>query len=242
MAYIVLLFCIISLSWLIPIKSDVNSMESKQQFLKFLIVVSPFVVILSIASFYKTKQLKRATIKSYLHPALLFFLGFFLFIVTIGLTWAVGTAIYHEKSRLIREGHINIVKLGEAVIQHAKNNHGVFPDTNNWCDLLITNFENISEETFLGSFDSNGVCDFTFNKNLSACRLADVPGNVVLLFETQGGWNSSGGKELLGTKHKKFQSLVFFVDGQWGSYDSTLDIVKYCVSDKYDYNPLRWKP
>ncbi|MBN1186229.1 MAG: hypothetical protein JXB49_28385 [Bacteroidales bacterium] len=232
----------ISLSRIIPLKADIASMELKKRILVFSLFMFSLGFILSMVSFCKIKFSKENIKKTYLCPAILGFFSVFFLVITTGLIWAVGTAIYHEKSVKIREGHTHIVQLGEALIQYAKNNNDTLPEANQWCDLLIKNFKNISPETFLGSFESNGICDFAYNKNVAGLPLADTPGNVVLLFEADGGWNLNGGEELLGTKHKEYQSLVLFTDRQWGMYDSFLGTVKYCVSDKYDYNPIRWDP
>jgi hypothetical protein len=74
--------------------------------------------------------------------------------------------------------------------------------------------------------------------------LADVPGDVVLLFEADGEWNLSGTEELLNMRLKGRYSSLLFVDGTVKDYWFYKKAVR-----KFDrsgttmyYERPRWKP
>jgi hypothetical protein len=96
----------------------------------------------------------------------------------------------------------NLGGLGKAILIYANDNDGRYPTPYMWCDLLVK-YENIDEEQFVceGALKhgDKGRCHYAINPNCTP----NSPNDVVLLFETKGGWNQYGGPELLNSDHHK---------------------------------------
>ena len=73
-----------------------------------------------------------------------------------------------------------------------------YPTPDKWCDLLIENVE-AREKQFVCKAAAEGRGHYAMNPN---CQL-NSPNDVVLLFETKGGWNQFGGRELLSLENHK---------------------------------------
>lgn len=124
-------------------------------------------------------------------------------------------------------GLYNLELLGKEMIRYAEDNNGCLPVAEKWCDSLMEHNENLTRENFkhpqpeiFGDiFDFKGECQFAFNKNLSGIRLADIPGDVVLVFEADGDWNLTGTEELLRTRYKEKGCItILFVNQTTGNY------------------------
>ena len=86
------------------------------------------------------------------------------------------------------------------------DNDGRYPTAEKWCDLL-KNYH-IEDDLICPSKRSTGErCSYAINPNCEP----NSPADVVLLFETQGGWNQHGGPELLST-----QNHPDYKDSFWG--------------------------
>ncbi|MHC4721219.1 MAG: hypothetical protein ACYS6I_00775 [Planctomycetota bacterium] len=88
-----------------------------------------------------------------------------------------------------------------------------YPTPNRWCDLLLENTD-ISAKTFVcrGALleGDKGRCHYAVNPNCEP----NSPPDMVLLFETKGGWNQYGGPELLTfDNHGGKGCYVLFNDG-----------------------------
>jgi len=105
----------------------------------------------------------------------------------------------------------NLKKLGVILIQYAHENGGLYPPGERWCDVLTTRFR--------GEVDFNdvlrcpevetGPCNYAMNPYAEP----NGAGDVVLLFESQPGWNQHGGPTLLTTvNHEGKGANVLFVD------------------------------
>ena len=143
-----------------------------------------------------------------------------------------------------KAGEAHLRQLGRAIIDYTKDHDGSLPPANQWSDLLLEHNKSLSKDTFKNPNRPNGICNFTFNKNLDGLSLSDVPGNTILLFEADGDWNLNGAAELLETKQRKKEIvvLVLFADEAIGEYwFPDVRFLRY-NSDKLSYSPLRWKP
>jgi hypothetical protein len=122
----------------------------------------------------------------------------------------------------------NLIKIGRALDFYASHNENKFPAPDNWCDLLIKETEITKENFICPEAKRNGnkaSCHYAMNPN---CQ-PDSPDDVVLLFETKGGWNQHGGPELLTIEnHKSKGCFVLFNDGY-------VDFFK-----PEDVNSLKW--
>lgn len=91
--------------------------------------------------------------------------------------------------------------LGRSILLYNYDYDG-YPTPEIWCDLLIK-YEDVPKSCFACpdalKHGDKGPCHYALNPNCSP----NSPNDVVLLFETNGGWNQYGGPELLTTKHHK---------------------------------------
>jgi len=123
----------------------------------------------------------------------------------------------------------NMSGLGKAMIFYADDNDGMYPDTSKWCDLLIEH-TGASEELFRCRGACEGPCNYAMNIAIGKFG-ADVPPDIVLLFETSPGWNQAGGREIL------------TAGNHWGEGCNVLfnDLHVQFVKTP-DINDLRWSP
>jgi len=158
-----------------------------------------------------------------------------------------------EKRKREWTGLYNIELLGKELVKYAKDNGGRLPVADQWCDLLIEYNKNLTKENFrhpqpeiFGDiFDFKGDCQFAFNKNLSGMRLADIPDDVILLFEADGPWNLNGTAELLKTRYReKGYIAMLFVDQSVRNYWYYKQSVrKFGPKGAYMYyEKPRWQP
>jgi prepilin-type processing-associated H-X9-DG protein len=123
----------------------------------------------------------------------------------------------------------NLSGLGKAMMIYANDYDNKFPTSSKWCDLLIEHAA-VDRRSFQCRGATEGPCNYAMNENvtnLGPSALSDV----VLLFETDPGWNQVGGAESLTTEnHQDDGCNVLFVDGH-------VEFVKKSALDR-----LRWKP
>ena len=92
----------------------------------------------------------------------------------------------------------NLQAIGKWMILYAGDYDEQYPQTEKWCDLLTeymkTAVDNRAiEKCFICPANRKACCHYAMNPNLSP---RSQPG-LVLLFETEGGWNQFGGSEIL---------------------------------------------
>ncbi len=121
----------------------------------------------------------------------------------------------------------NLERIRNAVKLYTEQFDGVYPKPNKWCDLLLEGNYLKSKRLLKCPAVKGGLCDFAINPNCSP----NSPNDVVLFFETKGGWNQYGGPELLNfDNHKGKKAFVLFNDGR----------IKFIRPEKADQ--LKWKP
>jgi hypothetical protein len=92
--------------------------------------------------------------------------------------------------------------LRNAIEDYAEKHDGQFPPAENWNDVLKENDEAGRKR------GPQRYCRYAINPE--AVRLgADAPGDMVLLFEVNSGWNQAGGLELLRKKWGSRSRIVF---------------------------------
>ena len=98
-----------------------------------------------------------------------------------------------------------------AVVMYAGDNTNSFPTGTNWCDALSTYAGR--PQVMKCPNDTNQLrSGFAFNSSLSG--MTNVPPDAVVIFESDAGWNASGGKELLIAKPRHGNTYtVGFADG-----------------------------
>jgi prepilin-type processing-associated H-X9-DG protein len=121
----------------------------------------------------------------------------------------------------------NMRAIGTAMMIYTNENDNHYPDASQWCDLLIKHSD-LVEKVFKCPSACEGPCNYAMNKNIEKLG-TEAPGNMVLLFETNAGWNQSGGPELLSIENHRGRGCnVLFNDGH----------VKFVKSE--DIDNLKW--
>jgi prepilin-type processing-associated H-X9-DG protein len=102
----------------------------------------------------------------------------------------------------------NISGLVKATVVYANDDEFTrFPAPDQWCDLLLNDY--LEKKRFVCPEAGNGRCHYAINPNAQPNSAPDM----VLLFETKGGWNQFGGPEILTTENHKGEGCnVAFVD------------------------------
>jgi len=116
---------------------------------------------------------------------------------------------------------------------YAKLHEGMLPSPENWCDVLADfgqNSLNPSPEQ-LSISELTDRSRYALNSNLTGMRLADIPNDVVLIFETEAGENPYGGADSITSQHHYGKgAVVLFADLH-------IEFIK-----AKDFNDLRWEP
>lgn len=100
----------------------------------------------------------------------------------------------------------NLKRLGDAMKVYSNDNQGRYPDPDRWCDLLLQHARVDADrflcpavkwewrrQVFPFPVPKNRRCYYAMNPN---CK-PNSPDDVVFLFEIEGGWNKTGGSELM---------------------------------------------
>ena len=94
---------------------------------------------------------------------------------------------------------------------YASDNSNAYPIPENWCDLIKPYLGTNPEYILRCPAAKEGECNYALNPNCDP----NSPPKTVLLFETKGGWNLSGGQELVSTEnHTDNSCTVLFNDGK----------------------------
>lgn len=109
----------------------------------------------------------------------------------------------------------------------------IYPIASKWCDVMFAAFKSIGMKDYWNMRPhicpnaGEGKCHYAMNPN---CK-ADSPADMVLLFETEAGWNQHGGPELFTfDNHDPRGGCVLLNDGT----------VKY-IRTTEEFQKLRWK-
>jgi hypothetical protein len=107
----------------------------------------------------------------------------------------------------------NLKQLGLAVRLYSGDNKDTFPTATNWCDGILP--EAGTPKIFQCPGDeANLRSGYAFNSAVSGMAEADIAPDTVLIFESDSGWNASGGKELMVTQPRHYKAYVIaFADG-----------------------------
>ncbi len=91
----------------------------------------------------------------------------------------------------------NMKQLSLAHIMYASENKDHFATADHWCDAL-KKYAPEAAVFVCPAERANHRCDYAFNAKLAGLDMKQVgsPSQTVLLFESEGGWNVSGGEEL----------------------------------------------
>lgn len=109
---------------------------------------------------------------------------------------------------------VNLRQLGLSVMMYANDNKDNLPDASQWCDSLQGYTGDGKVFRCLAAPLSK--CGYAFNKNLSGVSMPNikVPGNTVLLFESDAGWNASGDQgAMIARPRHPGGFIILFADG-----------------------------
>lgn len=125
----------------------------------------------------------------------------------------------------------NLCGLGKAMLLYARDHDGQYPDPNRWCDALLgygipaQQFICICSTKLTLKWPPWGGRRYSWPKPPSYegkmssyamnpdCRSVNDPADMVLLFESEAGWNQFGGPESATCEHHEGQGLnVLFND------------------------------
>jgi hypothetical protein len=138
----------------------------------------------------------------------------------------------------------NLKTVGKALQKYADNHNGYLPLADKWGDSLLEFDKTLSENKFKHP-KIEGII-IAFNKNLGGKNIADIPRNTVLLFEAKGGWNVSGGEELINSTdlNRSYVSILYvnqIIDNYWVKEKGVKSkSIKSIFKDKFV--APRWKP
>lgn len=106
----------------------------------------------------------------------------------------------------------NARQVALAVRLYADENDGKCPPAVNWCDAIVNNLP--GPDAFKCPQRPGEKSGFAFNAKLAGKTLSSIPPDTVLIFESDGGWNSTGGPETIVSRPPHGKSYVFgFADG-----------------------------
>ena len=107
---------------------------------------------------------------------------------------------------------VNLKGLSCAMVVYANDYDDTLP-TENWCDLLIEETD-VSPKSFIcpGSDAIEGESSYAMNKHIAGKKLNTLPGDVVLLFETDMGRETVSRKDSI-QKRMHYEFLKEYRDG-----------------------------
>lgn len=163
----------------------------------------------------------------------------FLFVAILSYFFIIKPTTKERKERERRNtANYNLKLLGKEIRGYSEKHNGYLPSADNWCDLLMEHNKYLTKENFRHPGIEGSV--LAFNEALSGMRFADIPKDVVLLFEAKGEWNLKGGKELI-KKANPNRDIVYvlLINGEIKPYWIEEESMKNWVGK---FTPLRWKP
>jgi hypothetical protein len=121
----------------------------------------------------------------------------------------------------------NMKELTLSIFEYENKNNDLLPPVNQWCDAL--------QATNLAMFHCPEApkgqrCSYAMNQNLAGIKnTGDILPDTVVLFESDAGWNASGGPEIAVARHLS-RLTVTFMDGS------------VSMIDFKNLGSLRWNP
>jgi prepilin-type processing-associated H-X9-DG protein len=127
----------------------------------------------------------------------------------------------------------NMKQLGLA-LRIYEGDHDIFPSIDNWCDSIQST--NVEAKVFhCPRMPTKQRCSYAMNARLrNVKQLSQIPGDTVLLFESDAGWNALGGPEIAAGRHGSWIHIVFA--------DGSVQALKFQEIDKLRWNPATNSP
>ena len=156
--------------------------------------------------------------------------GVMLFLCLPFLTALTLPALARAKERAQAINCVNNMKqLSLAVRMYALNHNDQFPPAATWCDAIQTNVG--SAKVFECPTEPGRRCAYAFNAKLDGKKDSEINPQTVMLFESDAGWNGSGGAgDLKPHRHSSRSVNLALADG------SVMQVARSRL------NTLRWEP
>lgn len=107
----------------------------------------------------------------------------------------------------------NLKSIGMAMLVYANDNDGEFPTPGKWCDLLIEQADATEKQFTCPAAEQKDTGSYAMNPAVEKMGI-NSPADMVLIFESQPGWNQVGGPELLTIDNHQGEGInILFVDG-----------------------------
>jgi len=124
---------------------------------------------------------------------------------------------------------VNVKKIALAIRLYADEHEGKCPPAAQWCDDVLPNLD--GRQIFKCPQRRGAESAYGFNAKLAGRTLSAIPPDTVIIFETDKGWNATGGESEVVTSPPHGRNFVFgFADG------SVREITKEELAE------LRWEP
>lgn len=163
--------------------------------------------------------------------------GIFLGVLLLGFWWMETYAPVSRSMGMPCSHKLRL--LGEAILIYSNDNQGRYPEPNQWCDILLQSGQaerdhflcpwikwKWKRQIFPFQIPINKKCYYAMNPDCEP----NSPDDMVLLFETKGGWNRFGGPELLTTEnHLGRRCNILFNNGRVEIFGAE------------ELNKLKWK-
>jgi hypothetical protein len=149
-------------------------------------------------------------------------------IIIAGIVFMTLPALGRMPDSVICKGHLHSIR--NAFHIYAHDHQGKYPSADKWCDEIEKYLDFPAKRQFLCpaaiKHKERGPCHYAMNPNCEP----NSPPDMVLLFESKGGWNRHGGMEFLTFDHHEGKyAFVLYNNGD----------VKLIKSE--DIGKLRWK-
>ena len=106
----------------------------------------------------------------------------------------------------------NMKQLGLAVRVYAVDHNDQLPPSATWCDAIQSNID--SPKVFQCPSEPGRRCAYAFNAKLDGKKVSEIDPQTVVLFESDAGWNGTGGADSLKPhKHSTGRLNVALTDG-----------------------------
>jgi len=113
----------------------------------------------------------------------------------------------------------NLRHIGVTMQMYADDYDGQYPVADRWCDLLEAYYPS-NEKIFVCPAVGDGRCHYAINPNAEP----NSPPDMVLLFETSGGWNQAGGPEILTTENHQGKGCNILFNDSHVQFVKTKDL------------------
>jgi prepilin-type processing-associated H-X9-DG protein len=108
----------------------------------------------------------------------------------------------------------NEKQLAVAIRIYASDHNDRFPPAATWCDAIKPSLGSSDTVFHCSTGNMRDGSTYAFNSKLDGKETSKVPGDTVMIFEGTGGWNQSGGPELMVTQPRHGRSYnIAFADG-----------------------------